>query len=158
MRFFAFSNLRQNVREQVKKIKEHPLIPKDIRVSGFIYDVGTGRLRNVVYKPQVGVSASLALNFLKEIGISNEILLTRPRKVGLLSFAYTSRSSFQSALTFESTFSSFRASSRDNLPRAVQNSIRLPEMTGETRISYMGYSSILHKSCPLRTSLDSMAS
>src|SRR5487761_162278 len=60
IRFYAFSNLENNVREQVKKIKGHPLIPKDIRVSGFIYDVDTGRLRNVVYEPQADVSTSLA--------------------------------------------------------------------------------------------------
>ena len=60
IRFYAFSNLEDNVREQVRKIKQYPLIPKDIRVSGFIYEVETGKLRNVVYEPQTGVAATVA--------------------------------------------------------------------------------------------------
>ena len=46
IKFYAFTNLEENVTEQVRKIKEHPLIPKSIRVSGFIYEVETGKLRN----------------------------------------------------------------------------------------------------------------
>ena len=45
LQFHSFSNLEENVRSQVNKIKNHPLIPKDISVSGFIYDVETGLLR-----------------------------------------------------------------------------------------------------------------
>jgi carbonic anhydrase len=52
IRFYAFTNLEDNVKEQVRKIKEHPLIPKTIRVSGFIYEVETGKLKSVVYEPQ----------------------------------------------------------------------------------------------------------
>jgi carbonic anhydrase len=48
LQFHSFANLEENVRNQVKKIKEHPLIPKEIPVSGFIYDVETGRLGKVV--------------------------------------------------------------------------------------------------------------
>src|SRR3984893_13673963 len=44
IKFYAFTNLEDNVKEQVRKIKEHPLIPKTIRVSGFIYEVETGKL------------------------------------------------------------------------------------------------------------------
>ena len=52
IKFHSFTNLEDNVREQVSKIKEHPLIPKSIRVSGFIYEVETGKLRSVVYEPK----------------------------------------------------------------------------------------------------------
>ena len=45
--FYAFDDLEQNVREQVRKVKAHPWIPKQIPVRGFIYDVKTGKLREV---------------------------------------------------------------------------------------------------------------
>jgi carbonic anhydrase len=47
LHFHAFDNLEENVREQVRKVKSHPWIPKDIPVRGFIYDVKTGRLQEV---------------------------------------------------------------------------------------------------------------
>ncbi|GBC77114.1 Beta-carbonic anhydrase 1 [bacterium HR08] len=46
-RFFAFRDLEENVREQVQKVRSHPWIPATISVRGFIYDVKTGRLREV---------------------------------------------------------------------------------------------------------------
>ena len=46
--FHAFSNVENNVREQVQKVKSHPWIPKNILVRGFVYDVKTGRLSEVV--------------------------------------------------------------------------------------------------------------
>ncbi|MGH9449389.1 MAG: beta-class carbonic anhydrase [Terriglobia bacterium] len=46
-RFYAFSNLEEDLREQVEKVKSHPWIPKNIPVRGFIYDVKTGNLREV---------------------------------------------------------------------------------------------------------------
>ncbi|MGH9395520.1 MAG: beta-class carbonic anhydrase [Terriglobia bacterium] len=46
-RFYAFSNLEEDVREQVQKVRSHPWIPKSIPVRGFIYDVKTGKLREV---------------------------------------------------------------------------------------------------------------
>jgi carbonic anhydrase len=45
--FFAFSNVDANVIEQVHKIKSHPWIPRQIPVRGFVYDVKTGKLREV---------------------------------------------------------------------------------------------------------------
>ena len=47
-RFYTFSDLENNVREQVATIKNHPLIPKNIPVTGFVYDVDTGRLKKIV--------------------------------------------------------------------------------------------------------------
>jgi carbonic anhydrase len=46
-RFYAFSDLEQDVREQIEKVRSHPWIPKRIPVRGFIYDVKTGRLAEV---------------------------------------------------------------------------------------------------------------
>ncbi len=45
--FHAFSDLEQNVREQVEKVKSHPWLPKNIPVRGFIYDVTNGKLNEV---------------------------------------------------------------------------------------------------------------
>ena len=47
-RFYSFSNLEENTREQVQKVKTYPWIAKDIPVRGFVYDVFTGRLREVI--------------------------------------------------------------------------------------------------------------
>ncbi len=45
--FHAFGNLEENVRQQIQKVKSHPWIPKNIPVRGFVYDVKTGRLKEV---------------------------------------------------------------------------------------------------------------
>ena len=45
--FHAFSDVEENVRQQIEKVKGHPWIPRQIPVRGFIYDVGTGRLSEV---------------------------------------------------------------------------------------------------------------
>jgi carbonic anhydrase len=46
--FYAFHDLETNVREQISKIKDHPWIPEKILVRGFIYDVKSGKLSEVV--------------------------------------------------------------------------------------------------------------
>jgi carbonic anhydrase len=43
----GFEDLDENVRAQVARIKESPLIPNTESVRGFVYDVETGRLREV---------------------------------------------------------------------------------------------------------------
>jgi carbonic anhydrase len=48
--FHAFDDLEANVREQVRRVKSHPWIPRHIPVRGFIYDVKTGRLKEVEEK------------------------------------------------------------------------------------------------------------
>ncbi|MGC1371252.1 MAG: carbonic anhydrase [Candidatus Sulfotelmatobacter sp.] len=45
--FYAFDDLEANLREQVRRVKSHPWIPKHIPVRGFVYDVKTGRLNEV---------------------------------------------------------------------------------------------------------------
>src|SRR6266571_8405408 len=42
--FLPFKDLEQSVRDDVAAIKASPLIPKNVEVSGFIYDVRSGRL------------------------------------------------------------------------------------------------------------------
>lgn len=45
--FLTFSDLEQNVRDDVKTIRDSPLIPDEIPVIGYVYDVRTGRLCEV---------------------------------------------------------------------------------------------------------------
>ena len=45
--FHAFDDLEENVRQQMQRVKSHPWIPKHIPVRGFVYDVRTGKLREV---------------------------------------------------------------------------------------------------------------
>lgn len=45
--FHSFSNLEENVRRQIQKVRAHPWIPKSIKVRGFVFDVKTGRLNEV---------------------------------------------------------------------------------------------------------------
>jgi carbonic anhydrase len=45
--FHTFKDLDQNVRQQIRQIKSHPWIPSQVSVRGFVYDVKTGRLREV---------------------------------------------------------------------------------------------------------------
>jgi carbonic anhydrase len=42
--FLPFKDLEQSVRDDVAAIKNSPFIPENIAVSGFIYDVRSGRL------------------------------------------------------------------------------------------------------------------
>ncbi|MBC7806885.1 MAG: carbonic anhydrase [Akkermansiaceae bacterium] len=46
--FLPFTDLEQSVRDDMKTIHDSPLIPKDIPVSGAIYDVQTGKLTPVL--------------------------------------------------------------------------------------------------------------
>ena len=45
--FLPFGDLDRSVRDDVATIRSSPLIPDDIAVSGFVYDVRSGRLRRV---------------------------------------------------------------------------------------------------------------
>lgn len=45
--FHTFTDLDENVRQQVAKVRSHPWIPEAVAVRGFVYDVKSGRLREV---------------------------------------------------------------------------------------------------------------
>src|SRR4029077_2102358 len=47
MRFFSYKDPEQNAREQIKKVRSHPWIAKDIPVRGFVFDMERGLLREV---------------------------------------------------------------------------------------------------------------
>jgi carbonic anhydrase len=46
--FLPFSDLEESVRRDVQTLRQSPLLLKEIPISGFIYDVRTGRLQQVV--------------------------------------------------------------------------------------------------------------
>ena len=48
MRFFAYEDPEQHTREQLNLVRSHPWIAKEIPVRGFVFDVNTGRLREVM--------------------------------------------------------------------------------------------------------------
>ena len=45
--FLPFADLEQSVRDDVAAIRASPLLPDDLEVRGFIYDVRSGRLQEV---------------------------------------------------------------------------------------------------------------
>lgn len=45
--FLPFSDLQGSVREDVERIRRSPLIPEDVSIAGYTYDVDTGALTPV---------------------------------------------------------------------------------------------------------------
>ncbi|HEX9693520.1 MAG TPA: carbonic anhydrase [Actinomycetota bacterium] len=48
MDFLPFSDLEESVRDDVRRIRDNPFVPPDIEVSGWVYDVKTGKLQEIV--------------------------------------------------------------------------------------------------------------
>jgi carbonic anhydrase len=46
-RFYSFTDVETNTREQIQKARSHPWISQDVPVRGFVYDVTSGRLSEV---------------------------------------------------------------------------------------------------------------
>jgi len=46
-RFYSFTDAEANTKEQIQKARSHPWIAPEIPVRGFVYDVSTGRLKEV---------------------------------------------------------------------------------------------------------------
>ena len=47
VRFYAFRDAAQNVREQMEKLKSHSWVRQDMVIRGFVFDVTDGHLREV---------------------------------------------------------------------------------------------------------------
>ena len=47
MRFFSYKDPEENTKDQIKKVRSHPWIAKEVPVRGFVFDVETGLLREV---------------------------------------------------------------------------------------------------------------
>jgi carbonic anhydrase len=45
--FHAFQDVEENVRHQLRKLRGHPWIDKQVSVRGFVYDVASGLLREI---------------------------------------------------------------------------------------------------------------
>src|SRR5438105_2889856 len=45
--FYSFQNVEENARNQLRKLRAHPWIPKSVAIRGFVYDVATGLLREI---------------------------------------------------------------------------------------------------------------
>jgi carbonic anhydrase len=45
--FCAFTDVNENVRVQMLKLRSHPWVPREIPVRGFVYDVRSGKLTEV---------------------------------------------------------------------------------------------------------------
>ena len=45
--FHAFTHLEKNVREQIQKLRSHPWVADEMPITGFVYDVKTGKLNKV---------------------------------------------------------------------------------------------------------------
>ena len=47
-RFYSFTDAEENTREQIRKARSHPWISQEVPVRGFVYDVHTGVLSEVM--------------------------------------------------------------------------------------------------------------
>jgi carbonic anhydrase len=54
IKWLTFSDNAQSVTEDVTRIRRHPLVPGDIPIYGYIYDVTTGKLVEVPAATQAG--------------------------------------------------------------------------------------------------------
>ncbi len=52
--WLTIRNQEESVTADVRRIRNHPLVPKDIAIYGFIYDVKTGRLLDVKSAMEAG--------------------------------------------------------------------------------------------------------
>lgn len=60
LHFLAFADLQENLRAQLRRIRESPFLPRDVDLHGFIYDVRSGRLREVRESGAEAQAASLS--------------------------------------------------------------------------------------------------
>lgn len=48
VRFYAFSDVEKNVREQLEKLNAHSWVREELTIRGFVFDVHSGKLKEVV--------------------------------------------------------------------------------------------------------------
>lgn len=46
--FLPFTDIEESMREDIALLKQSPLIPDDVEISGAVYDVDTGRMTEVI--------------------------------------------------------------------------------------------------------------
>ena len=52
--WLTFTDAREAVIDDVKKIRHHPLIPKNIPIYGYLYDVRSGKLEEIAQATEIG--------------------------------------------------------------------------------------------------------
>jgi carbonic anhydrase len=55
--WLTFEDARASVVDDVRRIREHPLVPKRIPIYGYIYNVRTGRLEEIKEAKEVGAAS-----------------------------------------------------------------------------------------------------
>jgi carbonic anhydrase len=55
--WLTIANQEQSVRDDVQRIRQHPLVPSDIAIYGYIFDVQTGKLVEVPEAKSLGRAA-----------------------------------------------------------------------------------------------------
>lgn len=55
--WLTISNQEQSVRDDVQRIREHPLVPENIAIYGYVYDVRSGKLIEVPKAASLGKAA-----------------------------------------------------------------------------------------------------
>jgi len=54
--FYSFTDAEKNTKEQIQKARSHPWISPEIPIRGFVYDVNTGRLTEVLPDAETFIS------------------------------------------------------------------------------------------------------
>jgi carbonic anhydrase len=60
LHFHSFSDVEKSVKKQLQTIRSNPFLPRDIDVHGFIYDVRSGKLREIRETAEDARAASLS--------------------------------------------------------------------------------------------------
>ncbi len=51
---YGIADVDQTVAGDIERLRSNPTVPRELKVSGHVYDVATGRLREVVATQSVG--------------------------------------------------------------------------------------------------------
>ena len=58
IKWHTIKSQEASVAQDVRRIREHPLVPSDVPSYGYVYDVKTGRLNEVKTATEVGRAAA----------------------------------------------------------------------------------------------------
>ena len=58
IKWHTIKNQEASVTQDVRRIREHPLVPRNVPIYGYVYDVKTGRLNEVQAANEAGKTAS----------------------------------------------------------------------------------------------------
>jgi carbonic anhydrase len=60
IKWHTIKNQEASVAQDVRRIREHPLVPKSVPIYGYVYDVHTGRLNEIKQATEAGRALSVA--------------------------------------------------------------------------------------------------